>query len=203
MNIKHKIIFIILGISIISLTIFCATAFWGLFSIKEQTKMSSIKLGEFAAKNGSNFLEREAIDKLVTRTKDQSEIINERLLKIAEKTIYFSEYTSNIYKNAKNLSPIPIPYSTSKNEGKLAMQQQSANGKIDYQNIKREADLLGNITPAYISNIYDMNITVAVYLGTESGFSILYDTFSDDKSQVFDPRVRPWYVGAKKINSTF
>ncbi|MCL2218965.1 MAG: SpoIIE family protein phosphatase [Chitinispirillia bacterium] len=202
-GIKHKILFIVLGMSILSLTAFCAAALWGLFSIRTQMQLSSARLGEFAAKNSSLFLEREAVDKLEAKTKDQSHIINERLLNIAKKAAYLSNYTTNLYNNAANLRPMPIPYPSSKNKGTLTMQLQSAGGRADYPNIKREAGLLGNITSAYTSNIGDMDATTAVYLGTESGFAIIYDSFSDDESHVFDPRGRPWYIGAKKRGDTF
>ena len=202
-SIKHKILFIVLGMSIVSLTVFCAAAFGGLFSIRAQMQQSSAQLGDFATRNSSLFLEREAVDKLMAQARDQSQIINERLLNIANRAVYLSDYTTQIYKNARKFKPSPIPFSSSANNGVLTMQLQSANGKADYPQIKEEAELLGNVTAAYESNRKDMDVIAAIYLGTESGFSILFDPFSDDENQVFDPRRRPWYIGSKEVSGTF
>ena len=204
MGIRRKILLIVLGVSFVSLAAFCGAAFWGLFSIRTQMQRSSEQLGENATRNSSAFLEREAVDKLVTKAGDRSKIINERLLIISKDAAYFADYASEIYKNADKLSPVTIPYSSSKNHGKFAMQLKSANGRADYPRVRQEAELLGNVTSAFVSNSSDMEaITVAVFLGTESGFEITYSPFSDDSHQTFDPRVRPWYVGAKESGGTF
>jgi sigma-B regulation protein RsbU (phosphoserine phosphatase) len=202
-SIKRKILSGVLGVAAVSLTAFCAAAFWGLFSIREQMQRSSEQLGEFATKNSSLFLEREAVDKLQTKANARARIIHERLQIIAKDAVYFADYASKIYQNAARLSPVPVSYPSPENNGKLAMQLKSANGAADLPRIKKEAYLLGNITSAYVSNSCDMDvITVSVFMGTESGFMIVYDPFSSG-SPALDPRSRPWYMGAKEANGTF
>jgi len=203
-GIKRKIRFIVLGISIVSLSTFCAVAFWGLFSIRMHTRQSSAMLGEFATKNSSAFLEREAVDKLLTKARGRARIISGELQIIAKDAAYFAGHAAEIYKNAFRLSPVPIPYSASKDSGTLTMQLKSAGGPADYPRIRREVELLGNITPAFVSNAGDMKeVTVSLYLGTESGFSIVYNPFANSESAAFDPRVRPWYIGAKERGGAF
>jgi len=203
-GIRRKILFIVLGVSFVSLAAFSGAARWGLYSIRARMQESSKRLGEDAAKNSREFLESEAIDKLVAKAGDRSKLVNERLLIISKDAAYFAQYASEIYRNAGRLPPVTVPYSSSKNSGKFAMQLKSANGAADYPRIRREAGLLGNITSAFVSNGSDMEeITVAVYIGTESGFEIIYSPFSDDANQTLDPRVRPWYVGAKGRGGMF
>lgn len=203
-GIRRKILFIVLGVSFVSLAAFCGAAFWGLFSIRTQMQRSSETLGESASTQSSAFLEREAVDKLAAKAGDRSKLINERLLIISKDAAYFADYAAEIYKNASKLPPVHVPYSSSENSGKFAMQLKSANGAADYPRIKREAELLGNISSAFVSNSSDMAaLTVSVYIGTESGFEIAYSPFSSDAAQTFDPRARPWYEGAKNSNSTY
>ncbi|MDR0331389.1 MAG: Cache 3/Cache 2 fusion domain-containing protein, partial [Chitinispirillales bacterium] len=203
-SIRNKILVMLVGTALLSLVPFSQVAFRGLFSIRAQMQQSSAQLGEFAAKNSSVFLEREAIDKLMTRAKDQSLFINERLQSIAKDAVYFAGHVAEIYKNANRLTPVYVPYPSSENHGKLTMQLVSVNGKSDYPRIKKEAGLLGNVTSAFVSNASDMEaITVAVYLATESGFAIVYDPFSSDGNRAFDPRGRIWYASAKERGGTF
>ncbi|MCL2689128.1 MAG: SpoIIE family protein phosphatase [Chitinispirillia bacterium] len=203
-GIKRKILLIVSGISILSLAALCSAAFWGLFSIKTQMQQSSARLGESAAEKSSAFLEREAVDKLMTKAQSRAKIINERLLIIAKDAVYFAEHVTGIYKNSAALTPVHVEFSSSANIGTLTMQLKSAGGRADYHRIKKEAGLLGNITPAFVSNASDMGeITVSIFLGTESGFSITYDPFSSDENAVFDPRTRPWYTGAKERGGTY
>ena len=203
-SIKRKILFLVLGMSFVLITAFCAITFRGVFNIRTQVQRSSAQLGEFAIENSSRFLEREASEKLMARARSRSVIIDERLSSIEKDAVYFSNYITGIYKNADRLPPAPVPHSSSENFGKLTLQYMSANGDADHPLVRREARLLGNIATAFESNGNDMDVmTVSIFLGTESGFMIVYDSFSDDRHNVADPRVRPWYVGAKELGDTY
>ncbi|MCL2182710.1 MAG: SpoIIE family protein phosphatase [Chitinispirillia bacterium] len=203
-GIRRKILFAVLGMSIVSLTAFCAATFWGLFSIRAQMEQSSAHLGKLASANSSEFLEREAVDKLMTKARGRAMIISERLNAIAKDAAYFADHATEIYKNAGRLPAVPLPYSASKDNGTLTMQLKSAGGPAGHPRIKSEADLLGNIASAFISNKSDMGeIVISVYLATESGFSIKYDPFADDEHANFDPRTRQWYAGAKERGGTY
>jgi sigma-B regulation protein RsbU (phosphoserine phosphatase) len=203
-GIKRKILFLVLGMSLISLTAFCAITTRGVFNIRSLVKQSSAQLGEFAIKNSSLFLEQEASEKLMAKAKSRAMILDERLLSIEKDATYFAHYATEIYKKAGKLPPAPVPYSSSENTGKLTLQLRSVNGKADYPRIKKEVELLGNIATAYKSNRDDMDVmTVAIFIGTESGFMISYSPFSNDRHQILDPRGRPWYVGAKESNDNF
>ncbi|MDR2966234.1 MAG: SpoIIE family protein phosphatase [Treponema sp.] len=203
-SIKLKLFFIILGVSLVSLVVLCAVSFWSLLSIREQVQKSSADLGEFAAATSSRFLQREVLNRLMAQARDQSLIINERLLDIAKDTLLLSNFVKEIYIHSSELPAIPIPYSRSENRGTLTMQLRSANGRADYMRLRSEANLLGNIKSLFESNKHSMQyMTISVFLGTESGLFISYDPFSDDTSQVFDPRVRPWYIGAKSAQNIY
>jgi len=196
-SIERKILSVAVGISVVSLIAFCAVAFRGLYSVRGHVLRSSARLGEFATDNSSRVLEEEAVGRLLDRARGHSRFINERLTGIAKDVVYFAENVSEIYKEAGKLPPIYIPYAASANNGKLAMWLASAGGTDDYPRIKKEAGLLGNVTSSFVSNSNDMEtLTRSLYLGTESGFLISYDRFSDDKNRVFDPRVCQWYTGA-------
>jgi len=199
-SIERKILSVVVGISVISLTAFCAVAFKGLYSVRTHVLQSSARLGESAAANSSRALEEEAVGRLLDRARGHSRFINERLTGIAKDASYFAENVAEIYKSAGVLPRIYIPYASSENNGKLAMWLASANGAADYPRIKGEAGLLGNVKSAFVSNAGDMEtLTRSLYLGTESGFLIAYDRFSEDKNKVFDPRTQPWYKGAASI----
>ena len=195
-SIERKILSVVVGISVVSLTAFCAVAFRGLYSVRDHVLRSSAELGEFATDNSSRVLEQEAVGRLLDRAQGQSRFINERLTSIAKDAVYFAGHVSEIYKSAGKLPPVYIPYASSENNGKLAIWLASANGEADYPRIKGEAGLLGNVKSAFVSNADDMEtLTKSLYLGTESGFIISYDRFSDDKNRVFDPRDKQWYRG--------
>jgi len=202
-SIERKILYVVVGISVVSLTAFCAVAFRGLYSVRSHVLLSSAQLGEFATANSSRVLEQEAVGRLLDRAQGQSRFINERLSSIAKDAVYFAGHISEIYKNADKLPHVYIPYASSENNGKLAIWLASANGTADYPRIRGEAGLLGNVKSAFVSNADDMEtLTKSLYLGTESGFLISYDRFSDDKNQVFDPRDKQWYKGIGDICRT-
>jgi len=195
-SIERKILFVVAGLSVVSLTAFCAVAFRGFYSVRGHVLRSSAELGEFATDNSSRILEQEAVGRLLDMAQGQSRFINERLTSIAKDAVYFAGHVTEIYKDAGKLPPVYIPYASSENNGKLALWLASANGEADYPRIKGEAGLLGNMKPAFVSNADDMEtLTKSLYLATESGFIISYDRFSDDKNRVFDPRDKQWYKG--------
>jgi sigma-B regulation protein RsbU (phosphoserine phosphatase) len=199
-SIEHKILFVAAGISVVSLTAFCVVAFKGLYSVRTHVLQSSETLGESATATSGHILEQEAVGRLLDQAHGQSRFINERLSSIAKDAVYFAENVTEIYKTANMLPRVRVPYATSENSGKLALWLASANGKADYPRIRNEAELLGNVKPIFTSNADDMEtLTKSLYLGTESGFLISYDRFSEDKNQIFDPRAQQWYSGAKDI----
>ncbi|GBU20847.1 hypothetical protein R80B4_00734 [Fibrobacteres bacterium R8-0-B4] len=199
-SIERKILSVVIGISVVSLTAFCVVAFRGLYGVRGHVLRSSEELGGSAIDSSSRVLEQEAVGRLLDRAQGQSRFINERLSSIAKDAVYFAEHVAEIYKSAGKLPPLYIPYASSENNGKLAMWLASANGTADYPRIRGEAGLLGNVKPAFVSNADDMvTLTKSLYLGTESGFLISYDRFSDDNNRVFDPREKQWYKGAADI----
>ncbi len=199
-SVERKILSVAVGISAISLVAFCCVAFRGLYVVRAHVLRSSAQLGESAVANSSRALEREAVGRLLDRAQGHSRFINERLTGIAKDADYFAGNVTEIYKNAEVLSPVYIPYAASENKGKLAVWLASAGGVADYPRIRGEVGILGNVKSSFVSNANDMEtLTKSLYLGTESGFLISYDRFSDDKNRVFDPRTQQWYKGAADI----
>jgi len=203
-SIERKILSVVVGISVISLIAFCAVAVGVLYGVGDKVLQASEELGDFANTSSSRILEQEVVGRLLDQAQGQSRFINERLSSIAKDAVYFAENVAEIYKSAGKLPPVYIPYSSSENNGKLALWLASANGMADYPRIKNEAGLLGNIRSVFLSNADDMEtLTKSLYLGTESGFLISYDRFSDDKTRFFDPRNQQWYKGAGDICRTY
>ncbi|MDR1953000.1 MAG: SpoIIE family protein phosphatase [Clostridiales Family XIII bacterium] len=87
-----------------------------------------------------------------------------------------------------------------KNDGTIVAQVSYAEGS-NPSALSHELGLLGNLQDIQISSLKTENTIASMQIGSETGIMIMVDDMSGTKTSPYDPRVRPWYVEAKKENT--
>ncbi|MCR4806399.1 MAG: SpoIIE family protein phosphatase [Lachnospiraceae bacterium] len=184
--IKSRVLAIVLAISVVSLAI---TSFVGIASMMLIRERSRTALTDRLWENMSNIVESRAA--LTDSWLDQYERYIES----------FAGYLHEAYLNPDDLKPAVIPPLSADNAGVLVMQQTRVSEDVSEEAVSEEAGCLANIEkilhPVMIDNT---GVIATIYLGTEKGLILCYDTQSDLKVNMpyYDVYSTPWYQLAKR-----
>lgn len=195
LGIKAKILMLVLGISLVSLAAAAYISYDAMKNVGDYSLKCSVKLGNSAANDSQKSLEQRTSDYLLRIAVDQADISNSILSGVKDKVDTMAKYAESLWDNpsgfveCKPLSPIEVGNKTKVLVFELA-------NKVDKANVSSELSLLGNMK--YVFNPIltgDSNLS-SIYLGTQSGITIMFSNFPPVKNEGYDPRVRPWYIQA-------
>ena len=188
---------LVLGISLVSLAAAAYISYDAMKNVGDYSLKCSVELGDSAANDSQKSLEQRTSDYLLRIAEDQADISNSILSGVKDKVDTMAIYAESLWDNpsefveCKPLSPIEAG-----NKTKVAVFELA--NKVDKANVSSELSLLGNMK--YVFNPIltgDSNLS-SIYLGTQSGITIMFSNFPPVKNEGYDPRVRPWYIQASK-----
>lgn len=141
---------------------------------------------------------------------NKADLASTKLYEYLDYICDFAQCAGELYSGEEEVIVDHVLPPQAANAGKFAMQLYYASDDINPDSVQAEADLLGNMEFVwwpFISDKYDVITTI--YLATESGFLISYDTGSDlainpdgsvDPYDYFDS---PWYKSARLYDCAF
>ncbi|MCR5001331.1 MAG: SpoIIE family protein phosphatase [Lachnospiraceae bacterium] len=183
--IKARVMTIVLTISVVSLIITSFGGIASMFSIRERSR---------------NALTGRVWENMSNIVKSRADLTNSWLNQYERYISTFAGYIHETYVNPDEIKPAVIPPLSADNAGKLVMQQTKVSADVSDEDIKDEAGRIASIDnllhPVMLEN---EDVIATVYLGTESGLILAYDTQSDLKINMpyYDIYSTPWYKLAK------
>lgn len=188
--IRRKVQSMVLLISVAALVI---TSLVGIMSMVRIQKQSEVALVE----RTENILSNTAVSK--------AELADSEFGKYAGYIRNFAEYTHGLYANREEYKKKMVYPADSANEGIYSMQRGLASTNIRLNDVKEELCLLGNLEQAFYPVISDnSDVITTIYIGTESGIIISYDTYANSGIQegstetYYDYFDSSWYTQAKE-----
>ena len=119
----------------------------------------------------------------------------------------FASYIHELYVNPNDYKDYNVLPADAKNAGVLAMQRSLTTRDIKLDDISDDIKLLGNLKHIWAPVMQKYENTIAVmYIGTEKGFLLGYDKYSDTAApkdgveEYYDYTKSGWYVKAKALN---
>jgi sigma-B regulation protein RsbU (phosphoserine phosphatase) len=171
-----------------------------IFIIRANVAEVSDSLGEQASRDSVNGITQLAESALSNAANAHTLLADKQLETISSAVSIVADAATDIMKHPDVYRPQTIGLPDPKNDGKLIAQYLLAPG-TDQSSVKSELGLLANLSDLQISilenNLQDTGNESGMYIGTETGISIMVDKMSGIKTSV-DSRTRPWYIDAKE-----
>ncbi len=199
-SVSKKVILTTLWFSLVTLvlsTIICLSA---IHFIRENAISNSIDLGESASAESSTALMHQLETKITNQAEDKTLLAEERLQDYSDAIKSAAAYAHSLYLNKESYPLKEVFPPDSKNEGKWVMQRTLANEDVEYdEELQAESMLLGNMVDIFHS-IKEANTNITtIYMGTNTGLLVSYDTLSDSDAGYYEYRESEWYTDSNYI----
>ncbi len=195
LGIKAKILVLVLGISLVSLLAAAFISYDAMKNLGDYALDCSVELGNSAANDSQGSLEKLTSEYLLRVAGDQADISNSILSKVKDKVLVMSGYAESMWDNPAGFVPSkPLSPSDAQNMTRVPVYELASG--VDKANVSEELGILGNMR--YLFNPIltgDSNLS-SIYLGTQSGITIIFSNFPPVANPGYDPRARPWYIEA-------
>ncbi|MCL2078701.1 MAG: SpoIIE family protein phosphatase [Oscillospiraceae bacterium] len=152
-------------------------------------------LGTSAADDSKIALESQMQSSLLRLAQNMAVISDEKLASTAGLVRMLSENATAVASNPGRYTPNIPGFPDPANAG-IIVSQLRLPEDIDFDAVEDEIGLLGNLSDLLVSQMRFVNHVGSAYIGSERGVSISTDVHSDIKTNVFDPRIREWYIRA-------
>ena len=186
--IRSKIQNMVLFISIAALIITSAVGIISMIRIRNDSE---------------NALTQQMEQNLRSITSDKASMATVELNSYAQTVENFALYISGLYAASADYPRREILPPRKANGGILTMQRSLRDESVKIDDVKSEMELLGNVKAAWSPEMrINRSILTTIYLGTENGLMIGYDTNSDltpaDGAEIYyDYTQSQWYTRAK------
>ncbi|GMO45981.1 MAG: hypothetical protein Ta2G_00970 [Termitinemataceae bacterium] len=203
-KIKSKILKIVLITALSAVLLMSITCFFSILNLRSIVETESLELGNSAAREGANALEKQAKLALVNLVQDKASLTNEKLSEIQNQTKMVADIATNIYSNPASYKPREIDYLHEDEIGKSVAHVRTAPG-VNFAANRNEIYLAANITDMLRQITITDNEVSSSYIGTESGFfiSVQAEAPGPARRMDYDARERPWYIGAKEKDGLY
>ncbi|TYQ13276.1 UNVERIFIED_CONTAM: sigma-B regulation protein RsbU (phosphoserine phosphatase) [Acetivibrio alkalicellulosi] len=195
LGIKWKILMLVLGISLVALSLSFYISYNGMEKLGNYALDSSDQLGKSAANDSQIALEKQTGEYLLKVAIDQADISDKILSSVKDKVEIMAKYSEFLWDNPQGFNA-SHPLSPEEAVNMTRVPVFELVDSIDREDLKEELDLLGNMKYVFEPILSgDSNIS-SIFLGTQSGITIMFSNFPPVKNPGYDPRVRPWYIEA-------
>ena len=192
MTIRSKLMTVVSLVTILSLAITSALAFWFMMRLKSRIQENVIAEME---KN------------VYALASEKVELAQYELQNYTDNLESDVEFIKDLYAHPDKFVRREVPMRSPNASDDYLMQRSFVNERVTIDMVKDELELLANLESVFapLMKKYGDNIT-SIYAGTESGFMLSYDRnasvadYSDSGEVYFDHKSRYWYISAKGAN---
>lgn len=201
-SVARKIIFTTLTFSMITLIVSTIICLSSIHFIRNSAVVNSQELGENASSISSEAMIRQLEDFISNQAEDKMLLAEQKLAAYSDSVLYAASYAHSLYEDEDAYPDKEVQIPLKENAGKWVMQRTIANKDIPYEKLRKESGQLGNMVDVFAPIVANNDNIATVYIGTESGLLISYDTYSDSGDQVgqgyYEYRDSTWYELGKK-----
>lgn len=203
--IRKKVQTMVLAISVTALLLTSIVSVFSMLKIQSDVLSAGKALGDTAAKNGAEALLTQMERNLLDIVSSKAKLADSELGRFSSYAGQFASYAERLYNNSSDFVPVEVLPPDKKNANTLTMQRYLAKKNIALNNIHDEIKLLGNLEYVFKPVITaEKEMITTIYIGTESGFMISYDSRADlgdtaaAAEEYYDYFNASWYTSAKE-----
>jgi len=201
LKITGKILLILLGLSLLSLTFFSAVAVNNMANMGRYALESNASLGASAVSDSSDALEKQAREQLLTMAIDQAVISDALFEKVESETALVASYVADLWERPDDFPGGRTYFQDEQPDTIYTASVSVLAPGITPAAVSTDLRLLSNLDSVFIPVFQkDRNLT-QLYVGTESGVAQLYPWATGIPAS-YDPRQREWYTRAKQSRSS-
>lgn len=195
MKIGIKILLVILLMSLGTLLIISINSYMQMMQLTNEFQEVNTTLGNTASEDSKEALQSQMEENLVKLAQKQSQISNEKLIRLRDIIDSSAAYISSLYANEDEFigHSLPLPYETP--DGVACSKYMLAPGVMDSPELQKEVRLLSNCEYLFGPELEGNPMMDNIYLGTYDGIYYRYSR-SNLYNPDYDPRVRDWFIAA-------
>ncbi|NLD48455.1 MAG: SpoIIE family protein phosphatase [Clostridiaceae bacterium] len=197
LGIRSKMLILVLGISLVSLLACAFISYDALKKLGDYALDCSRDLGNSAADDSQSALESQTGRYLLKVAVDQAEISNSILLRVEDKVEAMARYAEVLWDNPSGFVKSP-PLSPMEAGKRIRLPVYELAADTDKSNVDSELGLLGNMKYVFEPILDGESSLSSIYLGTQSGITIMFSNNPPAENKGYDPRKRPWYLQASE-----
>ena len=206
-SVARKVIMTTLTFTLVTLILSTVTFMSAIYFIRGAAVSNSKELGETASTKSSEAMMQKLEESIKSQAEDKALIAEQKLSAYSKATQYAASYASSLLKDG-GFPEREVERPLAENAGKWVMMRVLANDSISYDSLKETSAILGNMEDLFEPIIKNNANIATIYLGTENGLLISYDTHSDDGEPVgetyYEYRESVWYeLGRQSTGYSF
>ncbi len=172
-----------------------------LFALRDTVQRDSRDLGENAATAGSEALLDQMEHNLLRAAQVEAEMADRRFIKFADYTSQFAFYARRIYEEPDAYVPRKVYQVGEKSNYHYVLLMSFANASVALKDVEEEMDLLSNLVHVWQPVITDNDSIIStIYIATESGFMLTYESTPNVTSEYYDYFDSIWYTAARNAD---
>ncbi|MBP5746440.1 MAG: SpoIIE family protein phosphatase [Lachnospiraceae bacterium] len=195
--VKNTLVF-----SLVTLVLSTITALLAIYSIRDSTVDGFTKLGDNASGISTSAMTEELENSIIQQVEDKAKLAEQKLMAYSNAMEYASDYAHALYVNADEYPKREVDFAKAENAGKWAMQLMLEDKNKNYDNLRSECELLGNMEDIFATIVRNNDFVTTIYMATESGLMISYDEFSQlavgEENHYWGYKDSIWYTQAKE-----
>ncbi|MDR1352220.1 MAG: hypothetical protein LBK05_02965, partial [Treponema sp.] len=201
-RIKSKVLMVILCTSLGAILLLSLTSMVSVVLLRNTVLRQGRNMGSLAARDSEAAMRDQVQRQLMELAQSRAAMTDEKLRAIQSQTQSVSNTASRIYTYKNRYLPVTLPYLWTE-EIPTGEPFFLTAPEISLESVRDEVGLLGN-TRDILRQITYAGDEFTSYIGGESGYFIVIDPdASASRLRGVDPRLRPWYTGAKEKNGLF
>lgn len=196
-SIRNKLISLSMSVAGIAIIVLGVVSWRGFTQMKDSSNAMSSNLVEVSAANNEQILRQQTLNELSNLARATANTVDARISTLTDQVTLLAHSMEELYATPNAFARIPVLPADPENAGVYVSQLVLAE-HTDPEAIVDEVGLLGNMGVMMNQVGATFNGASSAYIGTQSGFTLLFDDRSDLKSLLphFDPTVREWYTSA-------
>ena len=188
--IRRRVVLIVLLVSLVAMTLASGVSIVSMLSIRNTSREA---------------LQQQLEINLSNTIADKAALADAQFGKYREYINGFATQIHDMYVHPENYASREVKPPKASNKGILAMQRYLRDSTVTTEAVREEINLLGNLEDEWYAAVsQNEKVITTVYLGTESGLHVAYDTASDlgveegSAESHFDYSHKEWYALAKE-----
>ena len=188
--IRRRVVLIVLLVSLVAMTLASGVSIVSMLSIRNTSREA---------------LQQQLEINLSNTIADKAALADAQFGKYREYINGFATQIHDMYVHPENYASREVKPPKASNKGILAMQRYLRDSTVTTEAVREEMNLLGNLEDEWYAAVsQNEKVITTVYLGTESGLHVAYDTASDlgveegSAESHFDYSHKEWYALAKE-----
>ena len=174
-SVSKKMVMNTLTFSMATLALSAIISFSAIYLIRDSAVSGSTRLGEDASDISSTAMIEELERNTSRQVQDKAKLAEQKLSAYSSAVEYAAAYANTLYASPEEYPARPVDIPRAENEGVWTMQMLLANKLIQYDDIRPDNELLGNMENVFEPIVHENDNIVTIYLGTEDGLMISYD----------------------------